>query len=506
MAKRRALGWLLAVVAALAVLVAIAGLLATPQKALAPPTASQALLAAADALDSIAIQADFDPDANVLSVLQTFTLVNRTGTSQGQLVLRAWANAFRSQDYSPAATDELFDSCYPGGFSAGGLTSLSLAAPMADGAEQALALQFDDDAHTVLRLTLPQPWADGGTLTLRASYDVHIPAAAYRFGENGGIWALGNVFLTPAPYLEGAYRTDAYFAIGDPFVSQCRNYDVRLTVPQGYTVGGSAAAVPVATADGRQTLRLSALAARDFALCISRKYRLAQAMAGDVLVLAYATTDSGARAMLDTAAQALTVYGQLYGAYPYPTFTLCEVAFPLGATEYPGLAMVATNTVQKGGDTLAQQVALQAAHQWWYAVVGSDSFYDAWQDEALCEFSLLAYWGARHGEAARAELRYARVDTAMRVTIPRGVTPGSPLDYFGDYSEYRVVVNGRGAAALCALDTAMNGGLNVFLKHYRDTFAFRIATRADFETLLRQDTGEDWSPLLSDYLDTYLAN
>ena len=94
----------------------------------------------------------------------------------------------------------------------------------------------------------------------------------------------------------------------------------------------------------------------------------------------------------------------------------------------------------------------------------------------------------------------------MRVTIPRGVTPGSPLDYFSDYSEYRVVVNGRGAAALCALDTAMNGGLNAFLKHYRDTFAFRIATRADFETLLHQDTGEDWSPLLSDYLDTYLAN
>ena len=52
----------------------------------------------------------------------------------------------------------------------------------------------------------------------------------------------------------------------------------------------------------------------------------------------------------------------------------------------------------------------------------------------------------------------------------------------------------------------MNGGLNAFLKHYRDTFAFRIATRADFETLLHQDTGEDWSPLLSDYLDTYLAN
>ena len=27
-------------------------------------------------------------------------------------------------------------------------------------------------------------------------------------------------------------------------------------------------------------------------------------------------------------------------------------------------------------------------------------------------------------------------DTAMRVTVPAGVTPGSPIDYFGDTGEY----------------------------------------------------------------------
>ena len=63
----------------------------------------------------------------------------------------------------------------------------------------------------------------------------------------------------------------------------------------------------------------------------------------------------------------------------------------------------------------------------------------------------------------------------------------------------------RGAAALVALNTAMQGGLDEFLADYYDTYAFRLASRTDFETQLSAYTGEDWSPLLSDYLDTYLT-
>ncbi len=80
------------------------------------------------------------------------------------------------------------------------------------------------------------------------------------------------------------------------------------------------------------------------------------------------------------------------------------------------------------------------------------------------------------------------------------------MDYFGDLGEYTLVVYQRGAAALCALNTAMDGTLDEFLSDYYDTYAFGLATREDFESLLAAWTGEDWAPLLSDYLDTYLVN
>ena len=508
MAKKRWKGWLLAGVALLAVAVAAAVLLSAgrPQPPLTPHPPSQTLLAAAKGLDDIAIDATFAPLNRTLDVTQTLTLVNRTGTAQRLVVLRTYPNAFRSEDFSPAATDELFDNTYVNGFSDGSLTLQTASVQLADAAPQAATYTYGDDAQTVLRLSLPADWADQAKLTLSLRYTVLVPQAAYRFGENGGIWALGNLFAMPAPFVDGDYVTDEYFPIGDPFMSECRNYTVALTAPEDCVVAGSGAAQVGQAQNGLRVTRFTAPAVRDFALCISAQYVQKQAMQGGVLVRAYSLTAGGADKLLKYGAQALACFSARYGAYPYQAFSLCEVDFPFGGMEYPAMVMIAQKTLNAGGDTLEQLVAHETAHQWWYAVVGSDEYHQAWQDEALAQFSLLDYWETTRGKAARGDLQFALADTAMRVTIPQGVTPGSPVDYFGDMSEYSLVVYNRGLAALCALDTAMGGTLDGFLSSYYDTYAFKLATRADFETLLKRWSGQDWSPLLSDYLDTYIMN
>lgn len=505
MAKRRARRWLLA--AAAIVCAGCAAVLLWPRPAQTPakpPAPSAALQKAAQGLDSISIDAVFDPVTRTLAVRQTCALQNRTGAMQRLLVLRSYAGAFRSADYAPSATEELFDSCYPEGFSQGGLTLASLTAGLGGAPEQPVTFTYEDEAQTVLRLALPADWPEGGTLALSLRYTLQIPVAAYRFGEHGGVTVLGNTFILPAPYLDGQYRTDAYYSVGDPFISECRNFDVRVSVPQGYAVAGSASPAYEAGAQGNAVAHMAAPAVRDFVLCISREYRLAQTAVDGVSVLAYARTDAGARALRDAGAAALACYAKAYGAYPYPALTLCEADFPLDSLEYPGLSVVSSAKVNAGGDALELEAARSVAHQWWAVLVGTDAFNDPWQDEALCEVSLLTYWSQRHGQAARDALAFDRLETAMRVTIPRGVTPGSPVDYFGDWSEYRVVVLGRGGAAMLALDTAMGGGLNGFLHAYAETYAFQLVTRAQFEALLARYTGEDWAPLLSDCPDPYL--
>ena len=96
------------------------------------------------------------------------------------------------------------------------------------------------------------------------------------------------------------------------------------------------------------------------------------------------------------------------------------------------------------------------------------------------------------------------MESALRVTVPRGITPGAPLEAFPSMSLYKLVVYDRGAACLCAMDRT--APLDTFLRDYYQHYAFKRASREDFEQQLFASTGEDLTPLLRDYLDTNILN
>ncbi|MFH1513805.1 MAG: hypothetical protein ABIG45_10680, partial [Bacillota bacterium] len=279
-------------------------------------------------------------------------------------------------------------------------------------------------------------------------------------------------------------------------VSECRNYTVTISMPDGYTAAGSGAA----ETNGSLTT-FTAPASRDFALCISKEYQKAEAVQNGVLIQAYARTSANANAMLSVAQQAMQTYAKLFGEYPYPACTLAETDLPFDGACYPSFAMIDSDVLNASGESREIGLAREVAKQWFQAAVGTDGFFQAWQHEALAEYALLRYWEERHGTGAREVLQYSRVDTAMRISAA-GLTAGSPLSYFYTWDEYRTVVWHRGAAALCALELAIKGTLDEFLASYYDTYAFQIASRAEFERKLRAFSGEDWTPLLGDYLDT----
>lgn len=463
-----------------------------------PPT-GDIVLAASQGLDEICVDAVFDPDSRQLTGTQTLTLTNRTGQTQDAAVLRSYSGAYLSQETSPAATEELFDSCYYAGFSTGGLLvdSASVGGAKADFA-------FDDAARTVLRLPLSDPWQPGETIAVTLTWHVHIPACASRFGESGGIWALGNVFPTPAVWEEDAWRTDAYISIGDPFVTECANWSVRLTVPRGYSVAATGYAEPRVQGD-THVYDMRAEAVRDFALALSDRWQIVTGMAFDTMIVACARDRDRARDMLRFARQAIKCYESHWGDYVYPTLTLAETDFPFSGMEYPRMAMIGASALTRGGQTLEFAVAHETAHQWWSAQVGSDPVYQAWQDESLCEYALMDYIGTYYGASSRQDAVYQRIETAMRITVPRGVTPGSPIDYFADLAEYTQVVYHRGAALWTALETMMGkDALDTALRSYQQQYRFATASRADVTRLLSEHAGRDLTALMVDYLDTYI--
>lgn len=467
------------------------------------PETTERLQQAATELDEIAIKAQLHPDSHSMTVRQTLQLTSRTAEGRDTLVLRTWPNAFQKPDTSPVAGDA---GLCPDGFSAGSLV-MEEAAMELNGQQVRLEHRYADAAKTVLELPLPEIWQPGESLTVTLCYTVNFPHIQYRFGWWGDTFAAGHAFAVPALWQNGAYRTDAWLPVGDPLSGECMNWTLTLRVPKTHQVAATGRITGTyQNADGTDLYIIDAPAVREMGLVISPEIRKVSRQAGGVQVEAWAANPAQARRLLDTAAKAVESFSGLYGDYPYPVYTVCALPMGVSGAEYPGLSLIDADLLTGSAETLEYAVVHETAHQWWYSLVGSDSSTHPWLDEAMCEYSLLSYVEACHGRAAREELRQSRMESSMRVTVAGQATPGAPLDYFETNTDYMVLVYGRAASMLCAVDELLGGRLDETLRAYADRYAFQMADRSDFLRLVQENTGVDIEPLMADYLDTYLIN
>lgn len=461
------------------------------------PQPARALAAAQD-LNQYDFDLIFRPENSLLSVTMTLRYTNRTEDTLTDLVLRTYAGAYAQENTSPAAVEELFDLCYPGGFSAGGVT--------VEGVwwnSDLVTAAYDDAANTVLRVSIPAlPAGESGTLLLRCT--LAVPACAHRFGTSSGVWQFGNVLPILSVYESGAWRADEYWPVGDPFISECANYRVTLLAPKGYQVAAGCEITQSRADDTNTRFTMQGSAMRDFSFALSQSWKAATQRVGDVTVTVFAPGKDAARAAVRDTAYAVKTFSDLYGAYPYSHLTVCSADFPLGGMEYSGLIIADDSYFMDGWeDTLELLLAHETAHQWFYAMVGSDQINHPWQDEALCEYLMLRYALARYGRTAYDNLVITRVNAPMQERIRERVTPGSPITHFGSLIPYTSVVYGRGAAFLLAVEE-MSGKLDKALRAYCDQYAFSLASREQFEQVLLETTNMDLTPLITDYLDTLM--
>src|SRR5262249_42753680 len=146
--------------------------------------------------------------------------------------------------------------------------------------------------------------------------------------------ALGNWFPTLAVY-RGDWDRHQYTDVGDSFVTEVSDFDVRLSSTVPVVVASSGRQVE---GDG-MTFRLQAQGVRDFGLSLSPSYLVAEAQLGTTMVRAYTFSPDRGRQYAATAVNFLRWYGQHFGTYPYRTFSLAEVDLPAtyGGMEYPSL-------------------------------------------------------------------------------------------------------------------------------------------------------------------------
>ena len=359
-----------------------------------------------------------------------------------------------------------------------------------------------------LRVELPRELQPDEHIALYLDYSLNLPKinpdeefSGGGFGYSERAVSLGNWYPVLAPYREdkGWYAL-TYFPVGDPYVTEVADYDVTITTTEGVIIAGTGKETRSGdSGPGPKIWHYEAEQARSFAFAASDRYQVATAQAGDVAVHSYFfpnNQDSG-EAALETAVQALELFGELYGPYPFSDYRLAETEFA-GGMEFSGLTFLGSVFYDEYDGTtrtpLIPLTAHEASHQWFYGLVGNDQVTEPWLDEAFAEYSAFLFYE-----------RHLPNDTdwwwdyAVEQWAPTGKI--DTLIYeFRNNRDYLDAVYRRGAQFVHDLREAMGDpAFFAFLQEYQRRNAYRLVKSRDFFSLVQEFTTADLVPLQEEY-------
>ena len=269
-----------------------------------------------------------------------------------------------------------------------------------------LDYNFLDESKSLLSVKLDK--SKKCAQTIKISFVINLERCEKRLGVNAQTVNLGNWLILPCAYLDGKFVLPASVNFGDPFVSECADFKVELTVPSQYTVASSGLASSLDVAGDKTKYIYAQDGVRDFCFVLSKNYSVDQIMVeaneqsqGDndndknqqkavykpINYYFYGEIDS--QSVLDITKKALTYFTQIYGEYPYETLSVCNVTLDAGGMEYPALVMVSDRLPFKD---YCYALVHEIAHQWWYGVVGTNQIDEPFIDEGLAEFSTALFF------------------------------------------------------------------------------------------------------------------
>ena len=326
---------------------------------------------------------------------------------------------------------------------------------------------------SVIYLLLDEPLPSGESYTITFTYQAQLFYGRGNLGwyiqEGTTLFQLGNFYPILTCFEDGKWSAYPNTREGEYFYSPISQYTVSLTVPKGMTVAASTPATSVQELQAQSRWSFRSEPLRDFALFASDGYQVAEDTQGEVTVRAYFPTgyeDRGLEA-IQTARQALEVFGEAFGySYPYDTFTLVYGASYGGGMEFPALALLSLTSTE---DDLVHEVA----HQWFYAIVGSNSGQDPWLDETLATYCQLLYTA----RTAPGTLEQELIQLESMAQVPDHSLAKDAASLGGDYTS---TVYWYGALFLYRLEQAMGESFFAAMEEYIQQFAMEQAATSDW--------------------------
>jgi Peptidase family M1 domain len=380
----------------------VAALLLTPV-----PAAAQALSLR---IANYTIDVRLDVRARTLTGRETLVWTNNSDVVVTWLQFHLYYNAWRNNDstwmrehklttwWSQIADRQTND------FSAIDITSLRMSTRVLAPRDLTKSIRFislDDgnaDDRTVMAVHLPAAVAPGQAVTLDIEWTAKVPRPFARTGAIGNFFFIAQWFPKIGVLDANGKWNCHQFHVGTEFFSDYGVYDVRMTVPRGWPLAATGRERDrTDNADGTTTHRYYQEDVHDFAWTTSPDYierRERFEHPGlppvDMRLMLQPEHISQASRHFDSTRAALRHYGEWFGPYPYGHITIVDPVWrsDTDGMEYPTLFTAGTSWLMPRKDTFLEDATIhEAGHQWWYGIVGTNEFEDAWMDEGINQYA-----------------------------------------------------------------------------------------------------------------------
>jgi len=344
-----------------------------------------------------------------------------------------------------------------------------------------------------LSIPLEVPLEAGCQIELALRFDLALPAIPNGYQtDHPGYWGyssrqvnLGMWFPMVAVFDSGGdWLTPPFHPIGEQFILRTADFTVQLQIegaPDNVRVAGPG----TVTRPDSRTWRFELLGGRELTLSISDQFKtLSTSTASGVEVELFYFPDpsrntlDAPRHALQTSADALTLYEELFGPCPYRRMVVVEGDFPDGM-EFSGLVFVSRDWFRTWTGTPADWLTLitahEVAHQWWYALVGNDQGHYPYLDEALAIYCEELF--VEHYYPSEQEWWW---NFRVKMYAPSGYVDTSVYDFQG-WRDYINTVYLRGALMMQSLRNDLGDkAFFAWLRRYAQHMAGQIAYPESF--------------------------
>lgn len=464
------------------------------------------------------LNAEFDAEGKLIHGTSSLTWKNPGSVPVQDLYFHLYPNAFESKKTTfmqesggklreDASTEDNY----------GSMKLISI--QMLNGNETELTdrieyVQPDDgNVHdrTLVKVPLPKAVAPGEQVTLLTSFTVQLPQVFARMGYAGDFMMAGQWYPKIAVYEPKGTRGQAeegwnlhQYHGNSEFYADFGIYNVKLRVPVGYTVAASGFPTKPVVNDGKTRLyTFYADDVHDFAWAASPNFvyfeepYATKDLPGVRIKLYLDPKHEHLKARYMTAAKkALARYSEWYGSYPYSTLSIVvppENGNGAGGMEYPTLVTAWGAGEDNPSLELERVIVHEIGHQFFYGMVASNEFEEAWLDEGFTSYAEDRLMEKEYG------VRSNRLVESSYITAPASLKLNA-WNYAG-HGNYAENVYTRAKLVLKAIEgQAGQETMNKIMRTYFQRWKFKHPSTEDFQRTVEDVTKSSWKEFFDQYV------